>query len=81
MDSIPWVQVLGVSFTFLINLAMLAYVAGTYSTRIKTVERDLNRMQDEVVGLRQFKEDMAVVKSELIAINKFLHTFMTRELD
>lgn len=81
MVDFPWVQVVGVGLSFLINLSMLAYVAGTYSTRIKTVERDLERMQNEVMSLRQFREDLAVVKNELIAINKVLHTFMSKEFN
>lgn len=56
------VQVLGVGILY-----------GVMKTRIDVIERDLNKLEREVIDFRSLKEDMAVVKAQLSSISACLH--------
>lgn len=70
--NIDWSMIFG-AIGLLGNFAAIAYTAGVASTRLTAVEKDLEKMEQEVRDFRALKEDLAVVKSQLVSINELLH--------
>jgi hypothetical protein len=56
----------------LIQIATLVFIGGMGWMRIKILERDLQELKKEVVDFRELKSDLAVIKTQLEAINKNL---------
>ena len=52
-------------FTILTQIISWAFVAGIGWTKLRTLEKDILRLETEVVEYRTMHEDLAVVKNQL----------------
>lgn len=64
-----------VMLPILANIASIAYVVGSYSTRITVTEKHVQELQDEVRVLRDLHSEMATIQTELKNVNMTLLRF------
>lgn len=62
-----------VSLEGVLQLIVVIFLTGAGWMKISVLERDHQELKEEVRDFRGLREDMAVVKTQLAAINECLH--------
>ena len=62
----------------LITLLSIASIAGMGWMRLSTLEKDLERIEKEVVDSRELRSELAIVKSQLANISYTLEKLASR---
>ena len=67
--SVDW----GLIFTILTQIISWAFVAGIGWTKLKNLEKEIEKLEEEVVAYRAMREDLAAVKAHLNNIQSCLN--------
>lgn len=69
-------------FTIVIQLCSVAVVAGVGWSRLNQLDKEVQEVRTELKEYRIIREDLAVIKSQLLELNRVVHNlFLKTEED